>query len=183
MILRFEYLENKRGRSSGLSTIKKNKGQDMLRTIIPTTLAASLTACASVAKISDFPNSADSIDFAAAAQKNSAEPAGWSQQSSYEYSVVLGNTGEEAALGFIAAGLAATGHKVTSTDKTKRMLVGEKGLTLNEWNSITAVYYKPAAADTQVYVLTKITQDVTGGWKDRARKVAEAICASAKVCK
>lgn len=44
----------------------------------------------------------------------------------------------------------------------------------NEWNSITGVYYKVDLnkQKLQVYINTKITQDITGGWSEnRAKKV------------
>lgn len=46
----------------------------------------------------------------------------------------------------------------------------------NEWSSITAVYYKIQADKIQVYLNTKITQDITGGWREnRASKIGRLI--------
>ncbi len=46
----------------------------------------------------------------------------------------------------------------------------------NEWNSITGVYYHIENAKIQVYLTTKITQDVTGGWREnRAKKIGVLI--------
>lgn len=61
-------------------------------------------------------------------------------------------------------------------DKEQNKIIGKRGLRANEWNSITAVYYKSDRNRLQLYVNTKITQDITGGWhENRAKKVGELI--------
>ena len=46
----------------------------------------------------------------------------------------------------------------------------------NEWSSITAVFYKIQKSKIQVYLKTKISQDITGGWREnRAMKVGQLI--------
>ena len=156
----------------------------MLKAFIVLALVLPLGGCVSVAKISDFPEAATSINFDTARAKNSQDPKSWSQQSNFEYVVELENTSEDDAIKFISDGFKAAGYKNAATDKTKQKITAEKGMTMLEWNSIAVAYYKIISPNVHVYVVTKITQDFTGGWKDhRAKNIADAICAASKKCK
>jgi hypothetical protein len=156
----------------------------MLKAFIVLASVLSLGGCVSVAKISDFPEMATSIDFDTAREKNNQDPKSWSQQSNFEYVVELENTSEDDAIKAISDGLKAAGYKVAATDRAKQKITAEKGMTMLEWNSISMAYYKIISPNVQVYVITKITQDFTGGWKDhRAKNITDAICATSKKCK
>jgi hypothetical protein len=156
----------------------------MYKSIIALALLLSLGGCVSVAKISDFPDTATAIDFDAAREKNKLEPAAWSQQANFEYVIELENITEDDAISAISEGIKQAGYKVAATDKTKQKITAEKGMTMLEWNSISVAYYKILSPNVQVYVVTKVTQDFTGGWKDhRAKNIADAICTLSKKCK
>jgi hypothetical protein len=163
---------------------KEHKEKNMYNAIFALALLVSLGGCVSVAKISDFPDTATSIDFDAARAKNNQDPAAWSQQANFEYVIELENTNEDDAIKAISEGFKQAGYKVAATDKAKQKITAEKGMTMLEWNSISVAYYKMLSPSVQVFVVTKITQDFTGGWKDhRAKNIADAICASSKKCK
>jgi hypothetical protein len=156
----------------------------MYKTLVTLLSMFLLSGCVSVAKISDFPDTAASVDFDVVRAKNNQDPAAWSQQANFEYVIELENTNEDDAINAISEGFKATGYKVAAIDKAKQKVTAEKGMTMLEWNSISVAYYKILSSNVQVYVVTKITQDFTGGWKDhRAKNTADAICAVSKKCK
>jgi hypothetical protein len=143
-------------------------------------LAATLlmAGCAGVAKIADFPRSANAIDFAAMQAKDYTIPdAVWNLRTEFDYFVEVRNSTEQRLFDAAAEALRKEGYTVSFSDLTARTVIAERGLGLWEWSSITAVYYKGADGVLKVYIKNAITQDVTGSWRiNRAQDVAVALC-------
>ncbi|MFT3844745.1 MAG: hypothetical protein QM725_06820 [Lacibacter sp.] len=137
-----------------------------------------LAGCLGTAKLSDFSQTASGIDFDKYSKeyKDSSSPS-WTFKTSNEYYFEKELVMEETEfVNVVSKSLIRTGHKIAYTNMTEKCVLGKRGLTANEWGSVTGVYYKYIASRLQVYIKTKITQDVTGGWKEnRAMEVGKFI--------
>ena len=131
------------------------------------------SGCASVARISDFQKTSEALDFNKLAQANYESQSGlWNLQTEYEYFVEVLNTEEDELFKAINEALINSGYEITFSNKKDRTIIGERGLRLNEWYSITGIYYRNHTGLFQVFFKNAITQDITGGWREnRARKL------------
>ncbi len=134
--------------------------------------------CLAVAHVGDFPDSAAAIDFNKYAAENRATrlalsrgeiPAqnSWTTATSNEYYLNKHFNGSETELvNFIKYALEAHGYSIIKSDVPNKYLIAKRGMRQNEWGSLTGVYYKLEDNNNsvQVYIQTKITQDVTGGF-------------------
>lgn len=128
-----------------------------------------LQGCLSVARISDFPTTSSTIDF----DKYSKDISGnkesiYTFKSTDEYYLEIPKLlREEYLVRIISNSLKNNGYTIFIADIDNRYVIGKRGLRANEWNSRTGVYYKinEAEGKTQIYIKSKITQDITGGWK------------------
>jgi len=143
------------------------------------------TGCAGIARISEFPQTSETIDFDKLAQANyESKDAFWNLQTEYEYFVEVEKTEEDELYKAITDALVNSGYVVSYSNKQNRVIIGERGFRLNEWKSITGVYYRGRDGLFQVFFRNAITQDITGGWRqNRARKVAALLCKSLSKCK
>lgn len=83
---------------------------------------------------------------------------------------------EDELIEIIIQGLFTKGYRIEIKDKKNKKIIGKRGMRANEWNSITGVYYNFTTTKIQVYLNTKITQDITGGWREnRAKKIGMLI--------
>ena len=142
-------------------------------------LSPLLNSCLSVAKISDFPPSSSGIDFDkySAEYKVQKDPF-WTAATSNEYYFEKDKVITEKDLtDIIQQALSKKGYAMNKVDLENNYISGRRGMQANEWNSITGVYYRQDNnKKLQVYIITKITQDFTVGWKEnRAKKVGEMI--------
>jgi hypothetical protein len=144
-----------------------------------------LTGCAGVARMSDFPRTAETLDFDKLAQANyESRDAIWNEQTEYEYFVEVDRTDEDELYKSITDALVGSGYAIVYSDRQRKTIIGERGLRLNEWKSITGAYYRGQEPTFQVFFKNAITQDITGGWREnRARKVATLFCANLNKCK
>lgn len=140
-------------------------------------LALLLTGCVSVAHVSDFKKTADGLDFDALAKRNYDQKDGlWNEKTGYEYFIVVDHVSEPDAVKCIKAALQSQGYQVEYTSTEGRAIIATRGLMANEWSSVAGVYYRPEEAMVQIYIRDKITQDITGGWREnRAKEIAQAI--------
>ena len=135
-----------------------------------------LQGCLSVARISDFPTTSSNIDFDKySKEKTENKEPFWTLETSNEYYIETQKLlNENDLIDLISQALKNNGYKIFVTDKNNDYLIGKRGLGANEWNTRTGVYYRIDTANnkTQIYINSRITQDITGGWKDnRAKKV------------
>ena len=73
--------------------------------------------------------------------------------------------------------LREAGYEVVRQESEAGVVLAERGLRMNEWGSVTGVYFRPQAQHWWILVDVRITQDVTGSWReDRARKLATTLC-------
>jgi hypothetical protein len=142
-------------------------------------------SCAGVAKMSAFSQTAETFDFDKLAQQNyESKDAMWNQQTEYEYFIEIERITEDELFKQIIDALVKSGYDISYENKQNRAIIGERGLRLNEWNSIIGVYYKQREDFFQVFIKNAITQDITGGWREnRAKKVAMVLCANLSKCK
>ncbi|MDF1865087.1 MAG: hypothetical protein P1U70_09650 [Saprospiraceae bacterium] len=152
--------------------------------IINTTLLLFILICAygclATAKLSDFPNSANSIDFEKYSNEysNGQQP-NWTFETSSEYYFERELKMSEAELfNRIQKAMRYDGYKLNEIDLKNNRIIGRRGLSANEWNAMTGVYWKEkeSTKKIQLYIITKITQDITGGWtENRAQKIGKLI--------
>lgn len=140
------------------------------------------TGCLATARLSDFSNNASDIDFDKYAAKSPAEKTAlWTGKTSNEYFLERDTIYPEADLNIIVRNaLSKMGYSVDKRNAVPgtNCILGKRGMYANEWNSITGVYYRidKEKNKTQIYINTKITQDITGGWREnRAAKVGAKI--------
>ena len=135
-----------------------------------------IQGCLSVARISDFPKKSTLIDF----DKYSSEfvkqkqPL-WTLETSNEYYFERNQIiKRDTIFNLISKALIDNGYRIFFMDNENQYVIGKRGLRANEWNAKTGVYFKLDMPNkkTQIYIDTRITQDITGGWKNnRAKKI------------
>ena len=157
-----------------------NNVQNIKQFILIITSIFLLQGCLSVARISDFSATSSNIDFNKYSKEKSEknEPY-WTLETSNEYYIETQNLiSDDDLIELISQGLRYNGYKIFVADKHNDYVIGKRGLRANEWNTITGVYYRidTVKNKTQIYINSRITQDITGGWKDnRAKKVGVII--------
>ena len=135
-----------------------------------------MPGCISIARISDFPKNANAIDFDKySAEYTEKKQPFWTVETSNEFYFETNRTISDLNLiQLISESLMEQGYRIYSTDIDNKYIIGKRGLRANEWNTKTGVYYKinTEKKKTQIYINSRITQDITGGWKEnRAKKV------------
>ena len=136
--------------------------------------------CISTARVSDFPLNSNSIDFDKYSKEFTVNKTPfWTLNTSNEYYIEREiHISEDLLVANIEKALKLNNYSITSKSKETRCFIGKRGMKANEWNSITGIYYKLENQNTlaKIYIRTKITQDITGGWREnRAMKVGKDI--------
>ena len=137
-----------------------------------------LTSCVGVAKLSNFSQTSETIDFDRLSKEfKLTDTPFWTMKTSNEYYFEKENNVEEATLiEIIKNGLRSYNYSIAVSNIEDKCVIGKRGMVANEWSSITGVYYRIQPNKIQVYLNTKITQDITGGWREnRAMKVGQLI--------
>lgn len=133
-----------------------------------------------VAKFSSMPKAASDIDFNKYSNgiKVAKEPL-LTIATTNEFFVKIDRVCTELEiLDVIGKAYTANHYGFSKFNKTDKAVFAERGARLNEWKSIAGVYYliDTKTMNTQFYILVKITQDITGGWKEnRAKKIGLSI--------
>ncbi len=147
-----------------------------LKIFVPLIMLSTLYSCLSVAKISNFPKASTEINFDRySVEYQEKKDPFWTSNTSNEYYFERNKIISEKDLSdIIQYALKEKGYSIYSIGLDNDNVFGKRGMYANEWNSITGVYYKIDLniQKIQVYINTKITQDITGGWSEnRAKKV------------
>jgi len=144
-----------------------------------------LSGCAGVASMSDFSRTAETLDFDKLSKMNYESKEGiWNIQTEYEYFVEVEKIEEDALYKAMMEALIESGYELSYVNKPNRTIIGKRGLRLNEWSSITGLYYRRLDDVFQIFFKNAVTQDITGGWREnRAKNVAIVLCASLSKCK
>ena len=143
-----------------------------------------IQSCSSTARLTDFPKTAKEYDFDKIANsKKTQEDKSWNKKSGYEYYLQTNSKDDSVIIQAIDRAMRSEGFVIRLIDNTNGAVLGERGLQANEWKSVVGVYYQKNDDGFELYVRCKITQDVTGGWReDRAQKIGEKICSFLKTC-
>ena len=153
------------------------KKADAIRIMVPL-LAVLLGACASVADLKDFPASSAEIDFDdVSARINGIDDASGNSEDSADYLAVVESESAERLTALITEALQDNGYTLVKSDRSNGVVFAERGMRVNEYESIAGVYFETASGAFAVYARVDITQGLTGGWKEnRARQVLDRLC-------
>lgn len=140
--------------------------------------------CISTAKIGHLPDSSDLIDFDSLSDRNmDLDSSSRNHEGISEYMVYITGMEDRTLVELLKQANQNQGFTNKRVDIGKRRILGSRGMRMNEWNSVSGIYYRKTDDNYQVYVRVDITQDVTGGRKEnRAKKIAEEICQLAEDC-
>ncbi len=145
-----------------------------------------LSACVSVARVSDMPASSSDIDFVTLSEKSFEENSVGLYTTDFEDFINVSDVSEEALFQAIEASLKDVGYTVKQSSREKGVIIGENGTVgMTEYASVSGVYVKPQQEAFQVYVRTKLTHSITPGWAtkyDIAKTVTGKICENLKAC-
>jgi len=152
----------------------------LVKLIIMLVFLTTITSCLSVAKLSDFPKTSTAIDFDKYSREyHELKSPYWTSENASEYyferDTIITN---KELTDYIKQTLVALGYSITSNDYEDDFIRGSRNMTTREWGSITTVYYKLDYDKNklQVYILTEITQDISGGRaENRAKTVGKVI--------
>jgi hypothetical protein len=135
-------------------------------------------SCVTVAKISDLPSNSESIDFSKIAlMKKTKKDKAWNSKKEYEYYICTPVNSPEKIMASILKGLQLEEYAVNRQSLLNGVVLAERGLRANEWNSVAGIYFIVTEKEAHIYIRCRITQDITGGWRnDRAREIGDAIC-------
>jgi len=117
------------------------------------------------ASISNFPTNSNKINFDNySTQINKKKTPIWTFKGSNQYFIEQKKIIDEKELvAIIEKALQTRGNHIVSNNIENKCIIGEKGMSFNEYNSITGVYYRIESDKIQIYIKTQITQDITGG--------------------
>ena len=143
-----------------------------------------LSGCVSQARLSDFQTTSQGIDFDAMSQRDyDSKSAVWTEKSGYEYYIEVQKVSDADIARGITAALNDLHFVIKSSNPEAGAIVARRGIHANEWASVVGVYYRLKGDRFQIYIRNRITQDVTGGWREnRGKKIADAICAKLNGC-
>lgn len=126
-----------------------------------------LSSCLGTAKLSDLPKTADEINFDVYAKGVTQSGGIWSFRTSTEYYLETSTPLIQDTLRtIIRQALISRKYGINSDTPDKGCITASHAMTANEWYYVTGVYYKLSPGKTQLYIRTKITQDITGGAKN-----------------
>ena len=133
-----------------------------------------------VARFSSMPQTAANINFTTIALVNKpAKETVYTANTKNEYFVQINTLLTEAQiLDVIGKAYAANNYGFSKFNRADKVVFAERGARLNEWKSLAGIYYQIDEANNQtnLYILVKITQDITGGFKEnRAKKLGLVI--------
>jgi hypothetical protein len=131
-----------------------------------------------------LPASASAVPFDSASQRAPRGEVLWMQDTQFEHYIELSPAPLDAVHKRLEESLARAGYQVVRNDKAQATIVGRRGLTLMEWSSVGAIYYRPQPERVQVVVRVHITQDITGSPRhDPAWNVGDEVCREVGFCK
>jgi len=145
-----------------------------------------LSACVSVARVSDMPIPSSDIDFATLSEKSFEEDSVGFYTTDFEDFINVSDVSEEALFQVIEVSLKDVGYTVKQSSQAKGVMIGESAsVSMTEYASVTGVYVKQHQGEFQVYVRTKLTHSITPSWAtkyDIAKAVTGKICENLKTC-
>ncbi len=147
-------------------------------------LVLMISGCTSIAKIDSFEKKAIAVDFDSIENSHDSSSGFiWTWKGKNEYffyvkkmdDINLSNQLKEAAMHY--------GYNVEYVSDKGAVILGKRGIRLNEWNSVLGIYSSKKDEYIRVYIKVEITQDITGGWMgNRAKSIGEYFCNQNDVC-
>ena len=143
-----------------------------------------IQSCLSTALLTDFPQSSKAFDFTKISNsKKSEKDNDRKSKTGSEYYLKTNISDDSLIINSIIGAMKSEGFTVKFNDKNNGAIVGDRGTRANEWNSVSGVYFQKNLDGYEIYITCKITQDFTGGWRDKsAIKIGEKICELLKNC-
>ena len=140
--------------------------------------AVLLGACTSVANLKDLPPSSAEIDFDdVSIRSNDDDDTSWNTKGSADYLALVESESTEQLIALIGEALQDNGYTLLKTDRSNGVVFAERGMRVNEYESVAGVYFETASGAFAVYARVDITQGITGGWKEnRARQILDRLC-------
>jgi|TARA_R110000751_G_scaffold264804_2_gene363907 hypothetical protein len=111
--------------------------------------ALAVTGCA---RVSMLPQHADEVSFEGMEGKT-----GWSKYE--QVSTFRGYTLDQ-VYDAAKVGIGSAGFALRLADKSKRMVLGEHGMTMHDWNVIAGVYLQEEPGATRVKVIVEGSKDI-----------------------
>jgi hypothetical protein len=146
--------------------------------------AVAAIGCTHIARVEDLPTSASQVPFDAAARMGPRGDGVWTQDTNFEHYIEVSPAALEGLHKRLEEALVKAGYQLTRSDGTQAAIIASRGLTMMEWGSVVAIYYRPEPVRTQVYVRVHITQDITGSPKHNpAWDVGDEVCKEVGFCK
>jgi hypothetical protein len=143
------------------------------------TLMLILSSCLGTARLSDLPKTADEINFDAYAKGVAKSGGVWTFKTSTEYYLETSTPlTQDTLITIIRQALISRKYTIHSDTPDKGYITASHAMTANEYYYVTGVYYKLSPGKTQLYIRTKITQDITGGAKNNLSEKLGAIISS-----
>jgi len=135
-------------------------------------------SCLSVAKLSDFSLTTDGLDFDKISTLKQTEKNNfWTSKTEYEYYIESKITNDSLIINVIKETLLENRYAIRYYNPNYHTIIGERGLMAHEWKSIVGIYYQINNEASQIYIKSKITQDITGSLgKGIATKIGERLC-------
>lgn len=155
----------------------------LLARAILLSLSLSIIGCTHVARMEDLPKSAAQAPFESASRPVPRNDAVWMQQTRFEHYIELAPMPIDALRAQLEAAFRRAGYEVTRSDPARSAIFGTRGLTMLEWGSVSALYYRAESDRIRVLVMVHVTQDVTGSPQHNpAAKVGNEICRDVGFC-
>ncbi len=106
-------------------------------------LLLNLMSCASTANLSNFPQNISDVNFNSLS-KQSINPnhTSWNKSGSSEYLIKIKENKALDLSIILSSALKKAGYKIHENSVQSSKLIGKRGLTMEEWSSIAAIYYK-----------------------------------------
>lgn len=121
----------------------------IIRLISLTAFSLAMTGCASVSML---PKHADEVNFDSIEGKT-----GWSK---YEQVETFQGYSLDQVFDAAKIGIGSAGFSLRKADKSKRLVVGEHGMTMHDWNIIAGVYLQETQDATQAKVIVHGSKDI-----------------------
>ena len=138
-----------------------------------------LGSCLGTARISDLPKTADEINFDAYSKKPMKKSGGiWTFKTTTEYYLEIpAALSQDSLMDILIEALRTRKYaRIDPPAYEGSRITATHGATMNEWAYVTGIYYRLSPGKVQLYIRTKITQDITGGAKNNlSEKLGEVI--------
>ena len=126
----------------------------------------------------DLPPSSAAIDFGdVSVRSNDDDDASSNTKGSADYLALVESESTEQLIALIGEALQDNGYTLLKTDRSNGVVFAERGMRVNEYESVAGVYFETASGAFAVYARVDITQGLTGDWgENRAKEIIDRLC-------